>query len=144
VSSKVDTRRRHDIALLLFLYGAMFSWSAHTRVGGVPWFEIGAAVISISVGVGVWYAREWARWACGVLGVLMVARYLAVLAPFKSILGVLRSGADGLFVGVIGIILLILTTLLWAVIAFYCFRRSTRARFSEAREERVRARAAPS
>lgn len=138
MSNAPHTRRLHDIALLLFLYGAVFSWYAFTEHAAWAWVAAGCAATFFSVGAGVWFARDWARWPCGVIALLIAARNLALLLPVKSVAEVLGSGANGLVAGTIGIVLLLLLTALWVAIACYCLRPSTRDRFAEVRQMRTR------
>jgi hypothetical protein len=128
----------HDIALLLFLYGALASWYAYADRSVASWIAGGCAVIFLIVGCGVWFAREWARWPCALIALLLAVRNLAMFLPVKSMVEVLGSGANGLVAGTIGVVLLLLLTALWIAIACYCLRPSTRTRFAEVRQARTR------
>ena len=136
--STLHTRRLHDIALLLFLFGAVACWGAYVEHSAWAWISAGCAAVFLVVGAGVWFAREWARWSCGVIALLLAARNFLVVMPVKEMAEVLGSETTGLVVGIFGIVVLLLMTTLFVAIACYCLRPSTRDRFAEVRQMRAR------
>ena len=82
----------------------------------------------IAVAVGLWYAKEWARWAAGLVasayflgGLVNVIVAVAVKGDTAGLLGLFTTGLMGL-------------------LAWYSFLPSTRRSFAEAREMIARSR----
>jgi len=93
-------------------------------------FWLATACCFMSATIGVWFAREWARWAFGLL-----AAFATVGLGVQAIL-TLTAATDQenpLTYGVVA--------LLWGVVAHHTLRPSTKRQFGFAREAIDRARA---
>src|SRR5260221_484524 len=129
-------RRRNNIAMLLLLFCVGFAREGFRTESvvesGVHWFPALCSFSLLSISIGVWFAREWARWACGVVGLLFLAGYALAVSPTEQNLDLFRS-----IPGRIGFITVLLFAGLWTAIGIYCLRPSTRAHFAAARELRA-------
>lgn len=94
----------------------------------LAWVQIVLGIDLIAVGVGIWYAKEWARWAAGIIAALFsLSKLVGVVAEVVS------ANLAGFF-GLIGVGF-------YGLLAWYAFLPSTRKRFADAREMIARSRA---
>ena len=108
------------------------SFARLPSLSGWGWLLLGCALVTVTIGI--WTAKEWARLAAGIIASLELCRLVYNLTRV-SVEG--RSVAE---IFVIGLATLVFGGLM-AIIAWYSFRPSTRIRFAEAREAIERGRA---
>jgi len=142
MSIKTVVDRRRDIALVLLIAaaGSIWSWFHPSSVlpSSPSWLGISFTVVLITLSAGMWRAREWARWGCGIMSILGSARLLLMFLPL-----VLKTDVRGTSSGTTALIMVLFFSLFWAAVAFYCLRPTTGKLFAQIREARARARAVP-
>jgi len=92
-------------------------------------FWMALACCFLSATIGVWFARQWARWAFG-----LIAAIAAVSLGVQSVMLLTSATDEGspLAFGLVGV--------LWGVVAHRMLRPSTGRQFGSAREALARAR----
>ena len=93
------------------------------------WVQLVVGLDLIAVAVGMWYAKEWARWAGGI-----VASLYGSLLLVKVIRKAAIGGEPAALLGLVGVALM-------GLLAWYSFRPATRKSFADAREAIARSRA---
>lgn len=109
---------------------------------GRNWELVGSSVLFLVLARGLWTAREWSRWACGVLGILCSA-VLVVSIPCGVLLESYLGTRGTSWTDWIPWVTLLLIASLYGMVGLYCLRRSTRRAFIDARKSMVYA-SAPS
>jgi hypothetical protein len=95
-------------------------------------------LIAIGLGVGVWFGQEWARWMCGIGGLLTVGFCLWSDLTMEGSIAA-RFAWPWRVENILFSLFLVLLT----IVGIHCLRPSTGNLFAQAREARARARAVP-
>jgi hypothetical protein len=115
--------------------------------GGPPWeawwVSLTVAMALGTVSAGVWRAREWGRWSCVILGVVLWAEELTSTAYrlMISMTSGLRGNATEMVIGWSVAVMLMAIPLVALMV--YGVLPSTRSHFAEARDAIARPRAVP-
>jgi hypothetical protein len=135
--------RRRDLALLFLLFavgGTWFSLRPPDALAGVPlWRGLALPAVFLVLGVGIWRASEWARWAAGILSIVEAGACLVSVVFYLSRHGDLASGPL-----LAALVMAFFFVLFFGSIAVYLLRPTTGKLFAQIREARTRARAMPS
>jgi hypothetical protein len=135
VTLKVADRRR-DIAIVLLIPVAAGVWDYFHPSSVLPsnpaWLDIAFAVALVAISLGIWKAWEWARWACGLVGILSCANLIDSFWAMVS-RGDLRGSSSAL----VPLGMMLFFALFWAAVAFYCLRPSTGKLFAHVRASRA-------
>lgn len=129
---RIEIRRGFQIEIVLGVLATMLALRISFYLDPPPGERLSwlaAAACFGAATVGVWFAKEWARWAFALLAAV-VAIGLA-----RQVILILTGIAEGSVVGWIAL------TLLWGDVAVRMFRPRTRLRFAASREAITRARA---
>jgi hypothetical protein len=132
---------------------AVFLLSAATRIVGLClyggprweawWVSLTLAIALGTVSAGVWWAREWGRWSCVILGVALWAEHLTASAygMLSSMRYGLRESPSEMAISwSVGVAI---TAIPLVALMVYGVLPSTRNHFAEARDAIARARAVP-
>ena len=127
---KVLGDHRKDIALLLLLLAAAGIWSSFQSVStkGPGWLELGVAAMFVAIGVGLWRAFEWARWACGWMACLVSLRCLFGIVELVQLDQDQKASLE-----IVVCVCLLGFAVFWAAIAFICLRPATGQLFARIR-----------
>jgi hypothetical protein len=123
---------RQNLGCLLWITGFGGIGAIVSGVSAMPeltgWLQLMLGVDLVAVAVGIWLAKEWARWAAGIIATLYaVLQLIGVIIKFS------KTGDPTRLLG-------LLMVGLMAILAWYCFKPSTRAEFTAARESIARGR----
>jgi len=126
---------RQNLGCILMVIAA---WGLASLSGGLKllpslqgWALLLLGLALIAVGVGIWSAKEWSRWAAGLIA------SGCVLWGLGEILYYARTDHD------VGPLAVLPAIAVFALIAWYSFRPATKEQFRKAREAIARARAVP-
>jgi multisubunit Na+/H+ antiporter MnhG subunit len=130
--------RRRDLALLFLLFavgGAWFSLHPRDALAGVPlWRGLALPAVFLVLGIGIWRASEWARWAAGILSIVEAGGCLLSIVFYVSRHGDLGSGPL-----LAALVMAFFFVLFFGSIAVYLLRPTTGRLFAQIREARARA-----
>jgi hypothetical protein len=125
-----DIRQNLGCILWITFFGGIGSivHALRTLPAMQAWLLLVLGIDLIAVCIGIWYAKEWARWAAGVIAALWC------LGKLVQVIQEVVKGRPAALFGLIGVAL-------FGLLAWYAFLPSTRKSFADARELIARSRA---
>ena len=134
--TKLVIDRRRDLALLFLLVavgGAWFSLQPPNALPGITlWRRLALPAVFLVLGMGIWRASEWARWAAGIFSIVKAGTCLVGGVSYVWSHGEKESGP---LLAVL--VLAFFFVLFFASIAVYLLRPTTGKLFAQIRESRA-------